>query len=821
MLMPKKIKKQKLKSKVSLKQKNTLSIDIPDNIPVLPAKDLVAFPTVMMSLHVGRSSSVKAVEEALEKDKLIFIVMQEGETENPTSKDLKKIGVVANVVRTLKLPDGRYKVLLQGIVRAEAKHYKVKNGYFVTTVKPLFNSPIKEFTAEDEGLINRIQEHLQVLVEYEYLPEEMLLITEGVNDPSEFADVVIAHYKLEPTQAQRILEELNPIKRLKLTDSIISDDINRFVVTEEIRDKTRDEMNKGQKEYYLREQIRQIQRELGEEETSSEDLTELKKNLEKAKLPKAANAEAMKQFQRLKRTPVESSEYSLLRTYLEWISDVPWSKRTEEKLDLNFSREVLDKDHFGLEKTKDRILEYLSVRKLNKDTKGAILCLVGPPGVGKTSLGKSIATAINRKFVRISLGGLRDEAEIRGHRRTYIGALPGRIVQGLKQVESKNPVFVLDELDKIGADFRGDPASALLEVLDPSQNTTFTDHYLNLEFDLSEIMFIATANTIDTIPDALLDRLEVIYIPGYTTEEKLSIAKTYLLPRQLKENGISKQKISFTDDSLLHVIERYTREAGVRNLEREIGALCRKIARQVAENKKIPTKITIELVEKLLGATKFDPEQTELSDTVGLVNGLAWTIYGGEVMPIEASVAKGTGQLNLTGQLGSVMQESAQAALFYARANAAKLGLPAEFNKNYDFHIHVPAGATPKDGPSAGITIATALVSALLKAKVSHQIAMTGEITLRGNILPIGGLKEKALAALRHGIKKIIIPYENMKDLDEIPKDQRQKIKFIPVKHISEVLEFSLIDKPSIKNKGNVRSRQKSRRIERVKEKVH
>jgi ATP-dependent Lon protease len=818
-----KIKVPKLKTRRASKSnsKNIVEIDIPKNLPVLPAKDLVAFPTVMMSLHVGRSSSVKAVEEALENDKLIFIVMQEGETESPTAQDLKKIGVVANVVRTLKLPDGRYKVLLQGITRAQAGSYKTKHGYFVTNVKPLFSTPIKEYTAEDESLINRIQEHLQVLVEYEYLPEEMLLITEGINDPSEFADVVIAHYKLEPAQAQRILEELNPIKRLRLTDEIISDDINRFVVTEEIRDKTRDEMNKGQKEYYLREQIRQIQRELGEEETASEDLTELKKNLEKAKLPKAANIEAMKQFQRLKRTPVESSEYSLLRTYLEWISDVPWSKRTEEKLDLNYAREILDRDHFGLEKTKDRILEYLSVRKLNKHSKGAILCLVGPPGVGKTSLGKSIATSINRKFVRISLGGLRDEAEIRGHRRTYIGALPGRVVQGLKQVESKNPVFVLDELDKIGADFRGDPASALLEVLDPAQNATFTDHYLNLEFDLSEIMFIATANTIDTIPDALLDRLEVIYIPGYTTEEKLSIAKTYLLPRQLKENGISKQKLHFTDEALLHLIERYTREAGVRNLEREIGSLCRKLARQVAENKKIPGKVTVETVEKLLGITKFDPEQTEHSDTVGLVNGLAWTIYGGEVMPIEASVAKGTGQLALTGQLGSVMQESAQAALFYARANAAKLGLSSDFNKNYDFHIHVPAGATPKDGPSAGITIATALVSALLKVKVSHQVAMTGEITLRGNILPIGGLKEKALAALRHGIKKIIIPYENIKDLEEIPKDQRQKIKFIPVKHISEVLEFSLIDKVKLKEKGTARGRQKPRRLERVKEKVH
>lgn len=808
-------------SRPAKKSKTKLTIDVPSLLPVLPAKDLVAFPTVMMSLHVGRASSVKAIEAALETEKLIFIVMQDGESENPTSRDLKKIGVVANVVRTLKLPDGRYKVLLQGIVRAQASGFKKQRGFFVTKVKPLFNTLVKDFTAEDEVIINRIQEHLQVLVEYEYLPEEMLLVTEGISDPSEFADVVMAHYKLEPAQAQQVLEELNPVKRLRLTDAIISDDINRFVVTEEIRDKTRDEMSKGQKEYYLREQIRQIQRELGEEETASEDLSDLKRNLEKAKLPKSALNEATKQFQRLKRMPVESSEYSLLRTYLEWISDLPWSKRMEEKLDLNHARKVLDRDHFGLDKTKDRILEYLSVRKLNKNTKGAILCLVGPPGVGKTSLGKSIAEAINRKFVRISLGGVRDEAEIRGHRRTYIGALPGRIIQGLKQVESKNPVFVLDELDKIGADFRGDPASALLEVLDPSQNFSFTDHYLNLEFDLSEIMFIATANTVDTIPEALVDRLEIIYISGYTTEEKLSIAKTYLLPRQLKENGLAKEKLSFTDDALLFVIERYTREAGVRNLEREIAALCRKIARQIAEKGRAATKINAETAEKLLGTTKFDPDPTEYKDSIGLVHGLAWTVHGGEVMPVEASVAKGTGQLSLTGQLGSVMQESAQAALFYARANSASLGLPQDFKEEYDFHIHVPAGATPKDGPSAGITIATALVSALLKVKVLHEVAMTGEITLRGNILPVGGLKEKALAALRQGIKKIIIPFDNIKDLDEIPKEQRQKIKFIPVRHISEVMEIALVGRRKLKGKERSRRAEKSDRLVGGKDKVH
>jgi ATP-dependent Lon protease len=802
-------KNSNIKSKVSV-------LELSGKIPVLPAKDLVAFPTVMMSIHVGKKSSIKAVEAAFNEDKLVFIVSQNSDAEEPRINDLRKIGVVANVVRTLKVPDGRYKVLLQGIIRGEATNYSEVDGYLVAKVKPLADKSVLKMTAEVEGIINRIREHLQLLVEYEHLPEEMLLVSEEIQDPGEFSDVVLAHYKIELEQAQKVLEELDPVKRLKITDEIITDDINRIVVSEEIRDKTRDEMSKGQKEYYLREQIRQIKRELGEDENSSEDLNDLKIALDKARLPKAAFAEAQKQFKRLSRMHVESSEYSLLRTYLEWVSDLPWSKSTVESLDLTKAKKILDQDHFGLQKTKDRILEFLSVRKLNKHSKGPILCLVGPPGVGKTSLGQSIASALNRKFVRLSLGGVRDEAEIRGHRRTYVGALPGRIIQGLKQVGTRNPVFVLDELDKVGADFRGDPASALLEVLDPSQNKTFADHYLNLEFDLSEVMFVATANTVDTIPEALIDRLEIIYISGYTTEEKINIAKRYIIPRQIKENGLQKSKIEFKEEALFYLIERYTREAGVRNLEREIASLCRKLAREVAESRKIKSSITNEQVAKLLGPTKFDPEPTEEKDLVGLVRGLAWTIHGGEVMPVEASIAKGNGQLALTGQLGSVMQESAQAALFYARANAKVLGLAVDFRDQYDFHIHVPAGATPKDGPSAGITIATALVSALLGEKVSHGVAMTGEITLRGNILPIGGLKEKALAALRYGIKKVIIPYDNVKDLEEIPKEQRAKIKFIPVRHISEVLEIALIKSSRKKvTSGKINRKRSELRVER------
>jgi ATP-dependent Lon protease len=489
----------------------------------------------------------------------------------------------------------------------------------------------------------------------------------------------------------------------------------------------------------------------------------------------------------------ESSEFALLRTYLEWIADLPWHTKTIDQLDLKKAKQILDEDHFGLDKVKDRILEYLSVRALNPDSKGPILCFVGPPGVGKTSLGKSIARALGRSFTRMSLGGMRDEAEIRGHRRTYVGALPGRILQGLKQCATRNPVFVLDELDKVGADFRGDPASALLEVLDPHQNIDFTDHYLNVPFDLSDVLFLATANTIDTIPEPLIDRLEILSIPGYTSQEKHKIATKYIIPRQLKEAGLVGHKVQFTEDAVRLVVDRYTREAGVRSLEREIGALCRKLARDVAEKKKFARIIDEKRVAALLGPTKYDPEVAEHSEAVGLVRGLAWTALGGEVMPIEVSLAKGGGGLTLTGQLGSVMQESAQAALFYARANAGVLGLEPDFHSKYDIHVHVPSGAIPKDGPSAGITIATALVSALSGRKISKDVAMTGEMTLRGNILAVGGLREKALAALQHGITKVIIPYENLKDLEEIPEEQRKQIQFVPVKHVSEVLALALL----------------------------
>lgn len=767
---------------------------VPASLPVLAAKDMVPFPGVMMSLYLSRPASIKAMEVSMATDQLAFVVTQRNtEIDDPASKDLYKLGVVAHIVRTLQVPDGRYKVLLQGIVRARVKKYETKNRFISAKIEPLPPAPARKLSAESQAMMNRIRENLQVLVEYEHLPEEMLIVTEEIRDPAVLSDVILAHYKLELAYAQAALEELDALKRLRMTDTVISDDLNKFILSEKIKDKARDEMSKGQREYYLREQIKQIQRELGEGDVGSDDLQALRARLAAIELPPVVQEEAFKQLKRIERMSPESSEFALLRTYLEWITDLPWGSRTKDQLDLKKAKGILDEDHFGLDKVKDRILEYLSVRALNPDSKGPILCFIGPPGVGKTSLGKSIARALGRKFNRMSLGGMRDEAEIRGHRRTYVGALPGRIVQGLKQCGSMNPVFVLDELDKIGADFRGDPASALLEVLDPHQNAEFRDHYLNVPINLSEVLFLATANTMDTIPEPLIDRLEVIYIPGYTAAEKHKIATTYIIPRQLHEAGLKRHKVSFTDEAIALVIERYTREAGVRNLEREFGALCRKLAREVAEKRKITRTVDVTLVSKLLGSTKYDPEVTEQREAIGLARGLAWTIHGGEVMPVEVSLAKGGGALTLTGQLGSVMQESAQAALFYARANAAVLGLEADFHSKYDIHIHVPGGATPKDGPSAGITIATALVSALSDRKVSKDIAMTGEMTLRGNILAVGGLREKALAALQYGITKVIIPFENLKDLEEIPEEQRKQIQFIPVKHVSEVLELAIL----------------------------
>lgn len=794
------------------------TLEVPDSLPVITSRDLVPFPSVMISLHITRQANVEALSYASEQsDGLLLVLGQKRpEAEEPAIDELNSVGVIAQAAKVLTLSDGRLKVLLQGLLRAKVKRIFTEGHLFKAAIEVLESPLVKRLTKRDIEAIERIKSNLQTLIQYELLPEEMLLVVEEISDPGMLSDVVLAHYKLPLDQAQRLLEELDPLKRLHGVDQLLAEEMQKFLIGEHIRDRTRDELNKGQRDYFLREQLKQIQRELGEQDGEVEDIQNLKSSIEKANLPTHVAQEADRQLRRLERMSSESSDYALLRTYLDWVIELPWNKRSQDRLDLKLVRKVLDEDHYGLERVKERIIEYLSVRKLNPDSRGPILCFVGPPGVGKTSLGKSIARALGREFFRMSLGGMRDEAEIRGHRRTYVGALPGRIIQGLKQAGTLNPVFVLDELDKIGADFRGDPAAALLEVLDPHQNQDFRDHYLGVGVDLSEILFIATANTLDTIPDALLDRLETIHIPGYTTEEKLSISNRFLIPRQLKENGLTKFKVAFDSDALLLLIERYTHEAGVRNLEREIGALCRKVAKEYVERDKKVGRITVESVRRFLGPTKYDPEADDRSEMIGLARGLAWTINGGELMPVEASTAKGSGQLILTGQLGEVMRESAQAALFYARANSVALGLEDSFHSKYDIHVHVPGGATPKDGPSAGITIASAIISALSQRTIARDVAMTGEITLRGNVLAIGGLKEKALAALRYGITRIIIPHDNIKDLDEIPKDQRTKINFIPVKHVREVLQIVLKEKKKaqvakIKSKVVLQNRKSAR----------
>ncbi len=788
------------------KPEEMVEYDIPEELPVVPVKDLVPFPSVMMSLLIGRPGSLKAVNLSQKTDDLVFVVAQRNEIEDPAAKDLYETGVVAHILKVLTPKEEGTKILIQGLVRAHACAMRRSQGALIAKIRPVAPQNGVKGAKKINEIVARVRQNLQLLVEHESLPEEILVVTEQIDDPAVFADVILAHYRLAVDAAQNLLEESDPMRRLLITDSLIQEDVNRFLVSEQIRDKAREELSKDQREYYLREQIKQIQKELGEEGAGSEDLTQLRRAIEGRKMPRPAFVESMKQLQRLEHMGQESSEYALLRTYLDWMVELPWSVRTRDRVDLKAASKMLEEDHFGLERAKSRILEYLSVRKLKPDSKGSILCFVGPPGVGKTSLGRSIARALNRRFFRMSLGGVRDEAEIRGHRRTYVGALPGRILQGVKQAGSRNSVFVLDELDKVGADFRGDPSSALLEVLDPEQNRMFRDHYLNVDFDLSETIFIATANTVDTIPDALLDRLEVIDIQGYTNEEKLEIAKKFLIPKQLLENGLKGKNMTFPDKLLLFLIDRYTRESGVRNLEREIGSICRKVAREFAESGKLVRVITKARLEEFLGPTRYDPDTTEKRPAVGLARGLAWTVTGGELLPVEASIARGKGALSLTGHLGQIMQESAQAAVFYARANAEHLGLDPDFHEKYDIHIHAPGGSIPKDGPSAGITIAAALVSALSNKKIRSDVSMTGEITLRGNVLAIGGIKEKALAALRYNIPVVIIPHENMKDLDDIPDEQRRQIDFIPVKHIGEVFDVIFDDDAGFRRKRRRRN---------------
>jgi ATP-dependent Lon protease len=769
------------------------SIEIPKKLPLLPIRDIVVFPYMVLPLFVGREMSIKAIEVALESNRMIFLTSQKDiNIENPSPSDLYSVGTVGVIMRMLKLPDGRIKILVQGVSRAKTMKFIQKEPFYQVEIKTFPDVPLT-VDLETEALMRNVKEQIERLVSFgKVILPDIMVVIENVDDPGKLADLAIANMGLKVEQAQEILEITDPVLRIKRINEALGKEIELLSMQQKIQADVRGEIDKTQREYFLREQLKAIQRELGETDDRSEDMRELREKIKDAKLPEKAGKEAEKQLRRLERMHPDAAEASMTRTYIEWLAELPWSKATKDNLDLKAAHKILEEDHYDLEKVKERIIEYLAVRKLKDKMKGPILCFVGPPGVGKTSLGKSIARALGREFVRISLGGVRDEAEIRGHRRTYVGALPGRIIQGIKTAGNNNPVFMLDEIDKIGADFRGDPSAALLEVLDPEQNNSFSDHYIGLAFDLSRVMFITTANMTDPIPGPLKDRMEIIRLSGYTEQEKLGIAKSYLIPRQLTEHGITDKQIGIADKTLIQVIAQYTREAGVRNLEREIGHLCRKVARKVAEGEDELYTITPQNLHKYLGVPKFMPEMERDQDEMGVVTGLAWTETGGDILYIEATSMLGKGQLTLTGHLGDVMKESAHAALTYVRSRAEKLGINPDVFAKTDVHIHVPAGAIPKDGPSAGVTMATALASIFTNRPVRKDIAMTGEVTLRGRVMPIGGLKEKTLAARRAGIKTVIIPKENEKDLEDLPKYLRKDMHFIFATTVDDVLAAAL-----------------------------
>jgi ATP-dependent Lon protease len=737
---------------------------------------------------------VRSVEDAVNGNGFVFLATQKDPTvENPSQDDIYRTGTVGRVLRMLKLPDGRVKVLVQGLTKGNIAKFVRKRSPYRVQIDLLPEEPVEKVTLEVEALMRNVREQSEkILALRGEINPDIISILQNVDDPGKLADLVASNLRLKIEDAQSLLEILDPVARLKRINDLLSRELELSAMQAKIQSEVKDEISKSQRDYYLREQVRAIYRELGEHDERSTEIDEYQRKIKKARMSTEANEEALKQLKRLEQMHPDSAESNVIRSYLDWLVEMPWSKWSADVIDIRKARQILDREHFGLATVKDRILEYLSVRKLNPRMKGPILCFVGPPGVGKTSLGQAIARAVKRKFVRISLGGIRDEAEIRGHRRTYIGALPGRILQGLKQCGTSNPVFMMDEIDKLGSDFRGDPSSALLEALDPEQNFAFSDHYLNLPFDLSRVMFILTANLTDTIPSALLDRMEVISLSGYTEEEKVEIARRHLIPRQIRESGLKMKQVAISDRALRQIIAEYTSEAGVRNLDREIGNICRKVARRIAEGQAQPAGITQQSLAKYLGPAKFIPEMDQEASQMGLATGLAWTQAGGEVLYVEASLMKGKGDLIITGQLGEVMQESARAAVTFARGYLKQTRIKQSGLDTQDVHIHVPAGAIPKDGPSAGIAMATALVSVLSGNAVRNDVAMTGEVTLRGRVLPIGGLKEKALGAVRAGIKAVIIPKKNVKDLVEIPPNLKRRLKFIPVKTMEEVLENAL-----------------------------
>ncbi len=761
-------------------------------IPLLPLRGLLVYPTMVIHLDVGRQKSIQALEKVMMDDQHIFLAAQkEVSLDQPTEDDIYRTGTFSKIKQMLKLPNGTIRVLVEGLKRGKINKFTKTDQYFEVNVE-LLDEEV-ENDLEEEALMRTV---LNLFEQYVNLTNKISAETfasvQDISEPGRLADVIASHLTLKVPDKQKILDTVNVKERLNLLISILNNEKKVLDLEKKIGQRVKKSMEKTQKEYYLREQMKAIQKELGEKESKFDEIAELKEKIESIGMPEHVKKTALKELDRYEKIPTSSAESAVVRNYIDWLIQLPWTKKTEDKLDIAHAENVLNEDHYGLTKVKERVLEFLAVQQLTKSLKGPILCLAGPPGVGKTSLARSIARALNRKFVRISLGGVRDEAEIRGHRRTYVGAMPGRIIQGMKKAGTINPVFLLDEIDKMASDFRGDPAAALLEVLDPEQNQSFSDHYIEEPYDLSKVMFITTANNIGAIPGPLLDRMEVIRIAGYTEIEKLHIAKDYLIPRQLKEHGLEKGMLQIRENAIIKLIREYTREAGVRNLERQIASICRKAAKQIITENKKRIVITENTLQQYLGKPLFRYGQAEEQDLVGAATGLAYTPSGGDTLIIEVAVYPGKGKLILTGSLGDVMKESAQAAFSYIRSRAEQLKIPDDFHEKNDIHIHVPEGATPKDGPSAGITIATALISALTGIPVKKEVGMTGEITLRGRVLPIGGLKEKSLSAHRAGLKTVLFPKENEKDLDDIPESVRTDLTFIPVSHLDEVLDYAL-----------------------------
>jgi ATP-dependent Lon protease len=768
-------------------------VEVYETLPIVPLRDVVVFPHMMMPFVIGRPSSIRALEHALAKDKRIFLAAQhDAAVDDPGAEDVFTMGCVANVVQSLKLPDGNIKVLVEGVDRARVIEWKEDKGFHRVVVKVL--SRMKETAGDVEQTMSKVVSLFEQYVKLSNnLHYDAMIAAVKVDDPGKLADTIAAHLLVGVDEKQNLLEINSPLERLNRIAAILEAEVDKLQVDRRIQSRVKKQMEKAQKEYYLNEKMKAIQKELGRKDEKGNEIEELKKKIEQSRMPKDVEEKAIQELKRLEAMPPMSAEATVSRNYLDWLIAVPWHKKTKESRDLKNAETILNEDHYGLEKIKERILEFLAVRALVKKPKATILTFVGPPGVGKTSLAKSIARAMNRKFVRLSLGGVRDEAEIRGHRRTYIGAFPGQIVQSMKKAATQNPVFLLDEVDKMSMDFRGDPSAALLEVLDPEQNSAFMDHYLDVEYDLSHVMFICTANVLHTIPQALRDRMEVLQLAGYTEEEKIQIARRFLVPKAVEGNGLTDKNIAFSDESIQTIINRYTREAGVRNLEREINSVCRKVARKVVvDGTDTFEDVTPEKVTRYLGVPRYRSMETEQEDEVGVATGLAWTEVGGEILVTEATLMPGRGRLTLTGKLGDVMQESAQAAMSYVRSRSEEFGIVKDFNRRLDVHVHIPEGAIPKDGPSAGITLATALISALSRVPARGDVAMTGEITLRGKVLAIGGVKEKVLAAHRAGIKNILLPKDNEKDLADIPKNVLDAMQLHLVQSMDEVLKHAL-----------------------------